>query len=88
LCLTWRENVLSRRISSKKSGLEKPDFGLSTEGTSIFFTLLRQSAGVMEWWSNGVMKGSIQIEIGALAFSNTPILQYSEIARNLYRHSH
>jgi hypothetical protein len=76
------------KASNNKSGLEKPDFGLSTEGTSIFFTLLRQSAGVMEWWSNGVMKRPIQIEIGALAFSNTPILQYSETGRNLYRHSH
>jgi hypothetical protein len=31
----------------------------------------------MEWWSNGVMKGPIQIEIQAFAFSNTPMLQYS-----------
>jgi len=31
----------------------------------------------MEWWSNGVMKGMIVVEPGALAFSNTPILQYS-----------
>jgi tetratricopeptide (TPR) repeat protein len=31
----------------------------------------------MEWWSNGVMKGLIQVEAKALAFSNTPILQYS-----------
>jgi hypothetical protein len=49
---------------------------------------LRQSAGVMEWWSNGVMKGPIQIESRAFAFSNTPILQYSTTARNLYRQSH
>jgi hypothetical protein len=26
----------------------------------------------MEWWSNGVMQGLIQVEIRALAFANTP----------------
>jgi hypothetical protein len=31
----------------------------------------------MEWWSNGVMKRPIQVEIGVFAFYNTPILQYS-----------
>jgi hypothetical protein len=31
----------------------------------------------MEWWSNGVMKKPIQVEIRVLAFANTPILQYS-----------
>ena len=31
----------------------------------------------MEWWSDGVMKGLIQVEVATLAFSGTPILQYS-----------
>jgi hypothetical protein len=31
----------------------------------------------MEWWSNGVMKRRIQVEIRVLAFYNTPVLQYS-----------
>jgi hypothetical protein len=31
----------------------------------------------MEWWSNGVMKKPIQVEIRVFAFANTPILQYS-----------
>ena len=44
---------------------------------------LQQSAGVMEWWSNGVMKGLIQVEIRAFAFSNTPILQYSSTPKQL-----
>jgi hypothetical protein len=35
----------------------------------------------MEWWSNGVMKRPIQVEIQAFAFANTPILQYSKTAR-------
>jgi hypothetical protein len=26
----------------------------------------------MEWWSNGVMKEPIQVEIRACAFANTP----------------
>jgi hypothetical protein len=43
----------------------------------MLFPLLRQSAGVMEWWSNGVMKEPIQVEIRAFVFANTPILQYS-----------
>jgi hypothetical protein len=38
----------------------------------------------MEWWSNGVMKGLIQVEIRALAFANTPILQYSKTAHSVY----
>jgi hypothetical protein len=43
----------------------------------MVFPLLRQSAGIMEWWSNGVTKERIQVEIWALVFSNTPILQCS-----------
>ncbi len=42
----------------------------------------------MEWWSNGVMKGLIQVEIRALGFSNTPILQYFKPARNPHLQSH
>jgi hypothetical protein len=49
----------------------------------MLFPLLRQSAGVMEWWSNGVMKGVVQFEIRALAFANTPLLQYAETARHV-----
>jgi hypothetical protein len=49
----------------------------------MVFPLLRQAAGVMEWWSNGVMKGLIQLEIRALAFANTPILQYSSTPKQL-----
>ena len=40
--------------------------------------LLRQPAGVMEWCSIGVVKGSIQVKIRVLASSSTPILQYSK----------
>jgi len=54
----------------------------------MVFPLLRQSTGVMEWWSNGVMKRPIQVEIQAFAFAKTPILQYSKTARNLYLQSH
>jgi hypothetical protein len=42
----------------------------------------------MEWWSNGVMKKPIQVEIQSFVFANTPMLQYSKTARNLYRQSH
>jgi hypothetical protein len=38
---------------------------------------------LLEWWSNGIMKGPIQIEIRAFAFSNTPILQYSSTPKTL-----
>jgi hypothetical protein len=38
----------------------------------------------MEWWSNEVMKGLIQVENGAFALANTPS---SKTARNLYRQS-
>jgi len=37
----------------------------------------------MEWWSNGVMKKTIQVEIRAFAFANTPILQYSSTPKQL-----
>ena len=43
----------------------------------MVFPRLRQSAGVMEWWSNGVMKKPIQVEIQSFVFANTPMLQYS-----------
>jgi hypothetical protein len=49
----------------------------------MLFPLMRQSAGVMEWRSNGVMKGLIQVEIRAFAFANTPILQYSSTPKEL-----
>jgi hypothetical protein len=49
----------------------------------MVFPLLRQFAGVMEWWSNGVMKGPIQVEIRAFAFGNTPILQYPSTPKQL-----
>jgi hypothetical protein len=42
---------------------------------------MRKSAGVMEWRSNGVM--IILFEIKVLAFSNTPILQYSSTPKEL-----
>ena len=38
---------------------------------------------LLEWWSNGVMKGLIQVEIRAFALSNTPILQYSSAPKQL-----
>jgi hypothetical protein len=31
-------------------------FGLATGRASRGFPILRQSAGVMEWWSNGALK--------------------------------
>jgi hypothetical protein len=37
----------------------------------------------MELWSNGVMKGPIQVGIRAFAFANTPILQYSSTPKEL-----
>jgi hypothetical protein len=49
----------------------------------MLFPLLRQSAGVMEWWSHGVMKGPIQVEIRPFTFANTPILQYSSTPKQL-----
>jgi hypothetical protein len=61
---------------------------LPPEELLIFFPPSRQPFGVMERWSNGVMKALIQVEIWAFAFSNTPILQYSKTARNLYRQNH
>jgi len=33
------------------------------------------------------MKRIVLVEIEALAFPNTPILQYSKTARHLYRHT-
>jgi hypothetical protein len=42
-----------------------------------------KSAGVVEWWSNGVMKGFIRVEIRDFAFANTPILQYSSAPKQL-----
>jgi hypothetical protein len=38
---------------------------------------------LMEWWSNGVMKGRIQFEICLFGFCNTPILQYSDTPKEL-----
>jgi hypothetical protein len=38
----------------------------------------------MEWWSNGVMKELIQVEIRVFVFSNTPILQYFKTPLNRY----
>ena len=58
-------------------------FGLHPEGDPMLFPLMRQSAGVMEWWSNGVMKGPIQVEIRDFAFANTPILQHSSTPEEL-----
>jgi hypothetical protein len=49
----------------------------------MLFPLLRQSAGVVEWWSNGVMKKPIQVEILAFALANTPILQCSNTPKKL-----
>jgi hypothetical protein len=37
----------------------------------------------MEWWSNEVMKGPIQVEKRAFVFANTPILQYSSTPKEL-----
>jgi len=73
--LMFREN--------KEPWPKGPGFGLPPKGTSMVFPYLRQSAGVMEWWSNGVMKGLIQVEIRAFAFSNTPILQNSSTPKQL-----
>jgi hypothetical protein len=42
---------------------------------------MRESAGVMEWWSKGVM--IILFEIQVLAFSNTPILRNSKTPKQL-----
>jgi hypothetical protein len=37
----------------------------------------------MEWWSSGVMKKTIQVEILAFALANTPILQCSNTPKKL-----
>jgi hypothetical protein len=37
----------------------------------------------MECWSNGVLKEPTQVENRALAFTNTPILQYSSTPNQL-----
>jgi hypothetical protein len=50
-------------------GFEPPSKG----GFNGLF-LIREYAEVMQWWSNGVMKGLIEVEFRALVFSNTPIL--------------
>jgi hypothetical protein len=70
------------RIEEKVKNPDPKD-RLCTAPRGGFHTLssLRQYVGVMEWWSNGVMKGMVQVEIHASAFSNTPILQYSKTAR-------
>jgi hypothetical protein len=47
-----------------------------------------KSAGVMEWWSNGVMKKLVHFEILALAFANNVILQYAETARYVCEQKH
>jgi hypothetical protein len=44
-------------------GPKGPGLGLTSKGFNGL-SLLRQSVGVMEWWSNGVMRGLIQVEIG------------------------
>jgi hypothetical protein len=43
--------LLLRLLVNKESGPEGPGFGLPPEGDSMVFPLLRQSTGVMEWWS-------------------------------------
>jgi hypothetical protein len=53
----------------KNAGRE--DLAISREG----FNGLSPCGSLLEWWSNGVMKGLIQVEIRAFALSNTPILQ-------------
>jgi hypothetical protein len=71
-----------RLYASKESGPKGPGFGLRPEGASRVFS---SCGSLLEWWSNGVMKKLIQVEIRAFAFSNTPILQHSKTARHLYR---
>ena len=44
---------------------------------------MRESAGVMEWWSSGGMQRLIQTYTWGLAFSNTPILPNSSTPRPL-----
>ncbi|UCF02805.1 MAG: hypothetical protein JSV14_03905 [Deltaproteobacteria bacterium] len=42
------------KTEGKESGPKGPGFGLPPEGASMVFPRLRQCAGVMEWWSNGI----------------------------------
>jgi hypothetical protein len=42
---------------------KNPELEHSAEEDAIVFPLFGQSAGVMEWWSGGVMKRPIQGEI-------------------------
>jgi hypothetical protein len=37
----------------------------------------------MEWWSSGVMKRIIQVEIRAFIVSNTPVFLYSSTPKRL-----
>jgi len=48
-------------------------------------SFVRKSTGVMELWSDGVM--IVLVKILVLAFTNTPVLQYSKTARHLYQRS-
>jgi len=71
------------RTTDKESRPKGPGFNSPPEGASMVFPLLRQSAGVLGWWSNGVMKKPAHFEIRAFAFTNTPILQYSSTPKRL-----
>jgi len=67
-----------RKEKSKESGPKGPGFALPPEGASMVFPLC---GSLLEWWSNGVMKGPLQVKFGLSFLPNTPMLQYSKTAR-------
>jgi len=75
------------RLKNEKSGPKGLGLGLPPDGTSILFP---PCGSLLEWWSNGVMEGPIQLKLGlsflpTLQHSNIPVLQKSS---HLYRQSH
>ena len=66
---------MSSNVSSKETGPQRPGLDCPLRGSNC--------GSFLEWWSNGVMKGPIQVEIWAFAFVNTPILQCSSTPKKL-----
>jgi hypothetical protein len=75
--------MTGRKWYDSRKRTKGPGFALPPEGASIVFT---PSGSLLEWWSNGVMKGTIQSKfrlslLPTLQYSNTPVLQYSKTVR-------
>jgi len=83
LFLVFAGHIVRFDLNSKTSAVRNSLFDIRYSKKMRPKTPLRQSAGVMELWSNGVMKGPIQVGIRAFAFANTPTLQYSSTPKEL-----